>query len=237
MATTTNFGWETPDDTDLVKDGAAAIRTALGGVDTSFVDLKGGTTGQLLSKASNTDLDYTWIAQPSAGGATLLATATPSASTGVSFTSISTSYRDLYVTWENVYFDQTGDKYLYVRFNNDSGSNYSNYVFSFAGGVDAASLSAQTSTYQNQYFAIVTAATGSGSPLKNSYGYLNVRNYTNTTTPKQFDYQNRSLDNNTTPKWSNAGGVYSGTSAVTQIDFIRNSTQVITGTFKLWGVN
>jgi hypothetical protein len=61
MATTTNFGWETPDDTDLVKDGAAAIRTALGGVDTSFVDLKGGTTGQILSKASNTDLDYAWI--------------------------------------------------------------------------------------------------------------------------------------------------------------------------------
>ena len=64
MATTTNFGWETPDDTDLVKDGAAAIRTALGGVDTSFVDLKGGTTGQLLSKASNTDLDFTWGAAP-----------------------------------------------------------------------------------------------------------------------------------------------------------------------------
>lgn len=60
MATTTNFGWETPDDTDLVKDGAAAIRTALGGVDTSFVDLKGGTTGQILSKASNTDLDFSW---------------------------------------------------------------------------------------------------------------------------------------------------------------------------------
>lgn len=61
MATTTNFGWETPDDTDLVKDGAAAIRTALGGVDTSFVDLKGGTTGQYLTKATNTDLDFTWV--------------------------------------------------------------------------------------------------------------------------------------------------------------------------------
>lgn len=58
--TTTNFGWTVPSDTDLVKDGAAAIRTALGGVDTSFVDLKGGTTGQVLAKASNSDLDYTW---------------------------------------------------------------------------------------------------------------------------------------------------------------------------------
>ena len=61
MATTTNFGWETPDDTDLVKDGAAAMRTLGNSIDTSFVDLKGGTTGQILSKASNTDLDYAWI--------------------------------------------------------------------------------------------------------------------------------------------------------------------------------
>jgi len=61
--TTTNFGWTVPSDTDLVKDGAAAIRTALGGVDTSFVDLKGGTTGQVLAKASGTDLDFSWVAQ------------------------------------------------------------------------------------------------------------------------------------------------------------------------------
>lgn len=62
MATTTNFGWETPDNTDLVKDGALAIRTLGSAIDTSLVDLKGGTTGQVLSKASNTDMDFTWIA-------------------------------------------------------------------------------------------------------------------------------------------------------------------------------
>lgn len=61
MPTTSNFGWTTPADTDLVKDGAAAIRTLANGIDTSLVDLKGGTTGQILSKNSNTDLDYTWI--------------------------------------------------------------------------------------------------------------------------------------------------------------------------------
>lgn len=65
MATTTNFGWTTPNDTDLVKDGAAAIRTLGNGVDTSFVKLKGGTTGQILAKASNTDLDYVWSAAAS----------------------------------------------------------------------------------------------------------------------------------------------------------------------------
>lgn len=61
MATTSNFGWTTPDDTDLVKDGALAIRTLGNNIDTSLLDLKGGTTGQILSKNSNTDLDYTWI--------------------------------------------------------------------------------------------------------------------------------------------------------------------------------
>ena len=60
MANTTNFGWETPDDTDLVKDGAAAMRTLGNSIDASFVDLKGGTTGQVLAKASNTDLDFIW---------------------------------------------------------------------------------------------------------------------------------------------------------------------------------
>lgn len=63
MATTTNFGWETPDDTDLVKDGALAIRTLGSAIDTSLVDLKGGTTGQVLSKNTNTDMDFTWITQ------------------------------------------------------------------------------------------------------------------------------------------------------------------------------
>jgi len=60
MPTTTNFGWTTPADTDLVKDGALAIRTLGNGIDTSMVDLKGGTTGQNLRKNSNTDMDFVW---------------------------------------------------------------------------------------------------------------------------------------------------------------------------------
>ena len=63
MPTTSNFGWTTPADTDLVKDGAAAIRTLGNGVDTSFLDLKGGSSGQILAKNSNTDLDFVWVAQ------------------------------------------------------------------------------------------------------------------------------------------------------------------------------
>jgi hypothetical protein len=61
--TTTNFGWDIPQSTDLVKDGATAIAALGQDIDTALVDLKGGTTGQVLSKASGTDLDFTWIEQ------------------------------------------------------------------------------------------------------------------------------------------------------------------------------
>lgn len=61
--TTTNFGWDIPQSTDLVKDGATAIAALGQDIDTAFIDLKGGTTGQVLAKASGTDLDFSWVAQ------------------------------------------------------------------------------------------------------------------------------------------------------------------------------
>ena len=64
MATTTpNFGWSVPTSTDLVKDGATAIETLGDSIDASLLDLKGGTSGQVLAKNSNTDMDFIWVAQ------------------------------------------------------------------------------------------------------------------------------------------------------------------------------
>lgn len=63
MASTPNFNWSTPDNTGLVKNGALDIRTLGNAIDASLVDLKGGTTGQVLAKATNTDMDFTWVAQ------------------------------------------------------------------------------------------------------------------------------------------------------------------------------
>lgn len=60
--TTTNFGWDIPQSTDLVKDGATAIAALGQDIDTALVDLKGGTSGQVLAKASGTDLDFSWVA-------------------------------------------------------------------------------------------------------------------------------------------------------------------------------
>ena len=52
-----------PTNTDLVAQLPADFEVFGQAVDTSLADLKGGTTGQVLSKTSNTDMDFTWVAQ------------------------------------------------------------------------------------------------------------------------------------------------------------------------------
>ena len=59
---TTPFSWQMPTATDLVTDLPADFEVFGQAVATSMADLLGGTTGQILSKTSNTDMDFTWIA-------------------------------------------------------------------------------------------------------------------------------------------------------------------------------
>ena len=69
MATTTPlFGWSVPTSSDLVKNGAVAIETLGDSIDASMGDLLGGTTGQVLAKATDTDMDFTWTT--ASGGST-----------------------------------------------------------------------------------------------------------------------------------------------------------------------
>lgn len=120
MPTTTNFGWTTPADTDLVSQGAAAMRTIANGVDTSMAKLKGGTTGQVLTKTSATDMDFTWASN----GWEQLATGTLSGTT-VSLTGISGSYTDLRLVLANAGMSGAGQ--ISLRFGTasiDTGSNY-----------------------------------------------------------------------------------------------------------------
>lgn len=50
-----------PTPTDLVTDLPADFEVFGQAVDTSMADLRGGTTGQILSKTTNADMDFTWI--------------------------------------------------------------------------------------------------------------------------------------------------------------------------------
>ena len=67
MATTTNYGWDTPDDTDLVKDGASAIRTLGSSIDTTTKNLNPETTLGDLAYRSATANVKTRLALGTAG--------------------------------------------------------------------------------------------------------------------------------------------------------------------------
>jgi hypothetical protein len=58
---TTYFGWVMPNSADLVTDLPADFNVFGQGVDTSMQYLLGGTTGQVLSKTSGTNMAFTWI--------------------------------------------------------------------------------------------------------------------------------------------------------------------------------
>jgi hypothetical protein len=95
MATTTNYSWTTPDDTDLVKDGAAAIRTLGSSIDTTTKNLNPQTTTGAIAYRSATSNVNTSLALGTAGqvlqvnsGATAPEWATPV--TGGTWTQVAT---------------------------------------------------------------------------------------------------------------------------------------------------
>jgi hypothetical protein len=58
---TSNFLWQMPTATDLVTDLPADFEVFGQAVDTALADLKGGTSGQILAKNTNADMDFVWI--------------------------------------------------------------------------------------------------------------------------------------------------------------------------------
>ena len=78
MATTTNYGWDTPDDTDLVKDGASAIRTLGSSIDTTTKNLNPQTTTGALAFRSATANVNTALSIGTAGQVLTVAAGVPS---------------------------------------------------------------------------------------------------------------------------------------------------------------
>jgi hypothetical protein len=91
---TSNFGWQMPTNTDLVSALPADFEVFGQAVDTSLADLKGGTTGQVLAKASGTDMDFTWVAQDDNS-------LTINAQTGTSYTAVIGDGVNTLVTMDN----------------------------------------------------------------------------------------------------------------------------------------
>ena len=248
MATTTNYGWTTPDDTALVKDGAAAIRTLGSSVDTTVKALSPGTTaGDLDYYTSGTAKSRIGIgtsgqvltvngsnlpawATPSSGGMTLLSTTTLSG-TSTTISSISQSYNNLYVLIYGVTTD-TGNSGLICAPNNDASAAYGlGQVKSSASAIDNAYLNAEKIRFNYGYPPYYLSD-------ENSY-ILNVQNYTSSSTiPKNFNYISKYRAYSNTYEGASIGaGGFIGLGAITSLVFTNaNSYNFTSGTVKIYGV-
>ena len=240
MATTTNYGWTTPDDTALVKDGAAAIRTFGSSVDTTVKALNPGTTAG--------DLDYYTAATTKAriakgtanqvfamnagatapewqtistGGMTLLSTTSLSGASTV-ISSIPGSYTDLYGI---IYGVTNATANGIFKMNIQSNSGYSYYRIDDTRTI---TLATNTDVEFNSTSNITrTDANNSFTFLINSYSNTNIArkpvNY--------FSYYEES-----TPRINIGWGVWRQSTAVSTLTFSNTGGNLSTGTVLLYGV-
>ena len=226
MATTTTFGWQTPDDTDLVKDGAAAIRTLGQSIDTSMMDLEGGTTGQVLAKNSSTDMDFIWTTI--AGGLSLISTTAMSGAT-TTISSIPTTYKELRLVLTGL--GSTNDNFCQMQLNGDSGNNYQ---FSSIRMTNTTQSGASSSTSAGTFFDSAFMAIASNDK---SSALFELPRYTDTSGQQAFYSRALGFQNSGSQYMIQCFGSYAKSAAITSITFISPTGTFDAGNAYLYGVS
>jgi hypothetical protein len=242
MATTTNYGWTTPDDTGLVKDGASAIRSLGTSVDTTTKNLNPSTTlGDIEYRSStantNTRLGIGSSGQvltvsggvpvwttPSSGSMTLISTTTLTGASIV-LSSIPATYNDLVLIIRA--FKPASDGFgLKLVLNSASGNVY---YYSQASTASA-----------NEGFG-ATLAFGSNNQdnsVSQAFHRAQFFDYANTSTWKVIEMQtainNATTTTNVESQLSRA--VYNSTSAISSIEILAQNGNLTSGTALLYGV-
>jgi hypothetical protein len=254
MATTTNYAWETPDDTDLVKDGAAAIRTLGSSIDTTTKALNPsttlgdieyrsatadtntrlaiGTTGQVLTVAGGVP---TWAAGGSpATTLTLINTGgtTPSGST----TTISglSGYNRLMIVLSGIKIN-TDPAAFTMRVNGDTNNRYSEHL---SDHVNSNSYDANVHTIKQ------TALNGTS---EMELGYINAAAHVMSglitidaanSTGNKLITRILGVTGNTTGNRRKYGtSIYTGTSVISSVSFITANGSWNAGTIYVYGSN
>jgi hypothetical protein len=252
MATTTNYSWTTPDDTALVKDGAAAIRSLGTAIDSTVftnagaavakatVDAKGdliagtadntiarlavGANNTVLTADSTTATGLKW-ATPAAGGITLISETVASAISSLTLGSIPQTYKQLLLVWSGIYHS-AGSNFFDLRFNNSSSSVYSTKRFltrTSNGQSNIFTQEDQIGVFVNcQTFGANT--TSSTVIDEQSGGFILIDDYASTTKFKNYQI-NYSYRNATVPEdvLNTGTGTFESTTEITSLDIYRVS--------------
>lgn len=245
MATTTNYGWTTPDDTSLVKDGASAIRTLGSSVDTTVKNLNPettlgdisyrsstantntrlaiGTTGQVLTVSGGVPA---WATPGGAGANWSLLNAGGTSLNGVSTVTISgiSSADKIFILMVGGSTSSSGGNFA-VRFNSDTGSNYiSSAGLNQYGATYAAGDHYGSSTLTGTSFDI---GNGGNSGANTSTFFLQASGC-NAAGVKIMNFN--FAGNGTNQFLNTGGGIYTGTSTISSVTVLSNTGNWDAGT-------
>lgn len=244
MATTTNYGWTTPDDTALVKDGASAIRSLGTSIDTTTKNLNPSTTlGDIEYRSStantNTRLGIgstgdvltvsggvpVWAA-PSSGGMTLISTTTLTGAS-VTLSSIPSTYKNLQLIVRN-FKPATDAARLLMRFNSDSTANRHRNV----------QWSVNTSPQTFSETSITISTDTDNTATTTGLAVIDIPDYANAVTWKTCNVYSLTTDSTQTTLvgiYKNIG-YYNQTTAISSLDFLCDSGNFTSGSVLLYGV-
>lgn len=248
MATTTNYAWETPDDTDLVKDGAAAIRTLGSSIDTTTKALNPsttlgdieyrsstantntrlgiGTTGQVLTVAGGVP---SWATPAAAAGMTLISTTTLSG-TSTTISGFSSGYTDLALY---IFGVTNATDNVKMRIAPNGTTNAFSYV---RNSYVVAGSSATTNGATGGYVMLNSAANKLNTGTNNVFGCV-IRQYSSTSAMKSIQGFANYVDGNSTDAMETFSGYFESTTAITSLVITNDGGYSFSaGTALLYGV-
>ena len=194
----------------------------------AFARLAVGTNGQVLTADSTAATGLAW-ATPSSGGMTLLnAGGTTFSGSSITSATIPTTYKHLYVTFQNVY--GTAADFMFIRLNSDSGANYTTRRLQVAASSTGVNTSGSATS------SALTQIPAASDWSKNGCGEINIPDYT--LTSGQQIINSRSLG------WDSANyysihqiSAYNKSAAITSITLGVTSGTFSGGKFYIYGVN
>ena len=235
MATTTNYGWTTPDDTALVKDGAAAIRTLGSSVDTTTKALNPsttlgdieyrsstantntrlgiGSTGQVLAVSGGVPA---WTTPSSGGTSWTLLNSGGTALTGAQTITVSgiSAKNKLFVIVDQA-SSASADSFIKIQLNTDTGNNYY-----WVGNIIIAASTYSNSNITGDYNfpgdgVVLGRMSGSASSLVAGYALFDGCNTTGVKTFQANGGGTKAADNN--HRLYNVGGYYNSASTISSV--------------------
>ena len=182
-----------------------------------------GTAGQVLTVNSGATAPQ-W-ATPAGGGSLTVLESGSLTGSSVTTNTLSTSYKDLRVVFRN-YKPATDGADLLIRFNQDTGTNYTDRTVSGDFGFSR--------TSHNENFVL------QDNTLAEGLATVEVPDYANTTTRKVLwrKFQSANLSSNTANMYMIAPNIstYNSTSAITKLTFFCSSGNFTSGDYIVYGV-